>query len=60
MESIINSKLDDLFGEGGVQEFATKMSKDGEWGDGSMLSFASLLYNKQIVVYQEENPPITS
>lgn len=35
------------------------MGEEGTWGDGSMLSVASLLYKKQIVVYHENSSPIS-
>ena len=59
IENLASSKLDDLFkNQGGIDKFRAEMSEEGTWGDGSMLAVASLLYNKQIVIYQENSSPI--
>lgn len=44
--------------EGDVEKFRAQMGEDGTWGDGVMLSIASLLYRRQIVVYHEKGQPI--
>ena len=60
VENLASAKLEDLYrNQGGIDRFRAKMSEEGTWGDGSMLAVASLLYNKQIVVYQEKSSPIS-
>jgi len=61
VENLADAKLQDLGlykNQSGIDRLRAKMSEEGTWGDGSMLAVASLLYNKQIVVYQEKNSSI--
>ena len=53
LESLAGRSLNDLLGQsqGGLSAYMNNMAADREWGDGSMLSIASIAYERQIKVY---------
>ena len=45
--------------QGSIASYVERMSKDGEWGDGIMLSAASKCYHRLIIVRDENGAEFT-
>ena len=53
------NQLDTAFADkGGASNYLQGSKQNGEWGDGIMISLASLLYDKQIIIYHPKSKPI--
>ena len=50
------NQLDTVFADKGVaSNYLQGTKQNGEWGDGKMISLASLLYDKQIIIYHPKS-----
>ena len=59
LEAIDGACFDDILKqEGGLSAYITRMEKDGEWGDGVAIITAAFAYERQIIIFHQNNTPI--
>ena len=50
--------FDTLIKEGGLSAYITKIEKDGKWGDSITIITAAFAYERQIIIFHQNNKPI--